>query len=81
MALVSNEKSPLSTSVIGLKKVKLSIDKMGDENSLEPGSSWLLKEKPPDAEQGVLLLTRKEENDDVGVGECPCCSPPVTGNS
>jgi hypothetical protein len=58
--------------VIGLKKVKLSIDKMGDENSVAPGSSWLLKEKPPDAEQGVLSLTKKEENDDVGVGECPC---------
>ena len=72
MALVPNEKSPLSTSVIGLKKVKLSIDEMGDENSVTPGSSLLLKEKPPDAEQGVLSLTWKEENDDVGVGECPC---------
>jgi hypothetical protein len=41
----------------------------------------LLKEKPSDAERGVLSLTRKEENDDVNVGDCTCWSSPVTGDS
>ena len=68
MTLASNKKSPFSIAILGLKKVKLSID----ESSIAPYSSWLLKEKPSDAERGVLSLTRKEENDDVNVGDCPC---------
>lgn len=68
MTLASNKKSPFSTAILGLKKVNLSID----ESSIAPDSSWLLKEKPSDAERGVLSLNRKEENDDVNVGDFPC---------
>jgi hypothetical protein len=70
VTLASNKKSPFSTAILGLTKVKLSID----ESSIAPApdSSWLLKEKPSDAERGVLSLTRKEENDDVNVGDGTC---------
>jgi len=49
VTLASNKKSPFSTAILGLKKVNLSID----ESSIAPDSSWLLKEKPSDAERGL----------------------------
>lgn len=42
----------------------------------------LRKEKPPDAGQGVLFSSRKEENDDlhVNTGECHSFPSAVVGD-
>lgn len=67
------ERFPCSTAELGLKKVKLGIDGIGDEKSGVVDSQQLLKEKPPYPEQGVVSSTTKVENDDlqVNAGDCP----------
>lgn len=71
-ALNPNAALPCSTAELGLKKVKLGIDGIGEEKSTALDSQQLLKEKPPHPEQGVLSSTRKVENDDlqVNAGDC-----------
>ena len=72
MALNLNEIFLCTIVDIGLKKVKLGIDEIGEENSAALDSWQLLKEKPPDAEQGVPSFTRKVAKDDLHMNRGDC---------
>lgn len=51
----------------GLKKEKLGIEGIGDENSRAPELPQLRKENPPEAGHGVDGSGKKEEKDDLHV--------------
>ena len=82
VALNLNEIFPCTRVDVGLKKVKLGIDEIGEENSAVLESWQLLNEKPPDSEQGVSLSSKKEAKDDLQVNAGDCFnfpSPTVEG--
>lgn len=56
-----------STTELGLRNEKLSIEGTGEQNSKSGESPALLNENPPETRHGVTGSTKKEENDDLHV--------------